>query len=199
MRLLDRYIEGRFRVLRDGSTVFMPKGDSGPAYLVPDEATRKRFEFLTKCGGVVTSLLLFSGAKLLYHNDAFNWGWAALLLFVPLWPWWVARHAAERLQQVHDTSLFDAPNVENGEYKEPFLWARATAAVGAVIIGLILSSQAPVAWVRWVSLAVAFVAAMTLPFTINDLQHKRELDARERERAGGWFHDSAYTRRRRFF
>ena len=177
----------------------MPKGAGGPGYLVPDEATRKRFQSLVKFGGVVTSLLFFSAAKLVYQDGNINWAWAALLLFVPLWPWWVARHAAERLQQVHDASLFEAPSVADAEYKGAFLWARATAAVAVVIIGLIYSVQAPVAAVRWVSLAIAFLAAMTLPFTINDLQRKRELDARERERAGGWFDDSAYTQRRRFF
>ena len=199
MGLLDKYLEDRFRVLPDGRTVFMPKGASGPAYLVPEEATRKRFEGLVKFGGVVTSLLLFSAAKLVFHNDTFNWQWAALLLFVPVWPWWVARYADEQLHPVHDASLFEAPNTEDPEYKGAYLWARATAAVGVVVVGLVFSIQAPVAWVRWLSLAAAFVAAMTLPFTINDLQRKRELDGRGRERAGGWFHDSAYTRRRRFF
>ena len=199
MRLLDKFLEDRFRVLRDGRTVFMPSGAGGPIYLIPDEATRKQFEGFLKVGGLLGSALFFGVAKLIYQDGVINWGWAALMLAYPFWTWWVARRAAETLQEVHDASVFNPPTTRSAEFGGATLWVRAVGALVCLVAGLAISVQHPSAWMRWVGLAVAFAAALTIPITIQEIERKREIESRDHERAGGWFDDSAYARRRRFF
>jgi len=198
MGFLDKYTEDRFKVLPDGRTVFLPKGVGGPAYLVPDEATRERYERLIKFGGVVASVVIVTAGKLVYRDGAFNWYWAALLLAVPAWPWYIGRQAAEHLQEVHDASMFDAPASETSEFNALRSWALAGGAMLCLVAGIAISVQHPTAWIRWAGIAIALVAALTIPIALQDLQRKREIESREKERTSGWFHDSAYKRRRRF-
>ena len=181
MGFLDKFTEDHFKVLSDGRTVFLPKGTGGPAYLVPDEATRKRYERLIQVGGWIGSGLLVIAGKFAFRDGTFNWQWAALLLLVPAWSWYIGRHAAERLQEVHDASLFSVPPSQMSEFNAFRSWALAAGALLCLVGGLAISVQHPAAWVRWVGMAIALAAALTIPIALQELQRKRELDARGRE------------------
>lgn len=109
MRIFDGYVKERFRQLPDGRTLFLPKGEDGPAYLVPDEATRDWLERQLKTSGVVMAVLAAMLGRFLYFRGAFRW---PMLLAIPviLWAKWrIAALAAERLEEIHDARRFERP------------------------------------------------------------------------------------------
>ena len=198
MSFLDRYTDDKFKVLPDGRTLFLPKGDSGPVYLIPDETTRTKFESLLKVGGVLASAALVAGGKLAFQDDGFHWQWAALLLVVPVWSWHVERTAAEQLQELHHASIFAAPPAPPSEFSLLRLSIFAIAATAGVIAGLATSIWNPASIIGWVGLALSVLAAFALMITLQDIQRTREAGQREHEleRTRAWFQDSAKPRRR---
>lgn len=176
MRFLDRYTKQRFRQLADGRTIFLPRGDDGPAYLVPDEPTRQRLERELKVNGLLVTVLAIVLGRFLYFGKTLHWPVLLTLPVMALLKWRVSALAAERLQEVHDRRLFE--RVPEKRAAEDSGWQSATLAGGAAVvagIGLAIFVVHPAPWVRSVGLLIAAVSAWFLQLALHDVRRSREI------------------------
>lgn len=196
MGFLDRYTNDHFKRLGDGRTVFMPAGSDGPAYLIPDDATRAQYERMLKVTGLLGTALVLGLGNFLFRGGGHSWHWLVPLVVLPVLHWHIGRRAAEHLQPIHESTLFDAPdNSRFREYSYFRLWTLGAGALVCVIAGVALFADDQPAWLRWTGLTIALLAALTLPITVQDIHRKR--DERARERTDTWTESSILARRPR--
>ena len=200
MGFLDSYTGDHFTVLGDGRTIFRPKGPDGPAYLIPDEQTRATYERMLKIAGVVGTALVLGVGNYVVGGRGALWHWAVPLVVLPVLHWYIARRAAEHLVPIHESSLFNAPDDDRvREYSYFRLWTLGAGALLCVIAGLALFADDQPAWLRWIGLAVALLAALTLPITVQDIRRKREERERETTAASELSQSVSVTQVRKMF
>ncbi len=176
MRILDGYTKQRFRPLADGRTIFLPKGEDGPAYLVPDEPTRQRLERELKVNGLLVTVLAAALGRFLYFGNTFHWPLLLTLPVMALLKWRINAFAAERLQEIHDHRLFE--RVPEQRAAEDSGWQSAALAGGAalvVVIGLAILVVHPAVWVQSVGLLIAAVSAWFMQLALHDVRRSREI------------------------
>jgi hypothetical protein len=183
MGFFDRFTDERFRQLADGRTIFLPKGADGPAYLVPEDGTRERLERRLKATGLVAMVMAVALGKFLYFRGTFHW---RLLLMIPVIvfvKWSVAAHAAEQLQEIHDTRLFEqGPEPIPADDSGWQSWALVVGASIAAAAGVAMFVSHSAIWVQWAGFIIAAVSAWFVLLAFQDIRRSREIHRQHADR-----------------